>query len=158
MNFPNSKEYQSFVYYDPFPDDPYLAAEIDKIQREIDISIRKPTIRRQIVHVNGEPGRNYNVRSRCKTPQPDIILRTIVVHPSPDQVNLIIERPSQPPPINRDQYVYSDRPRPKIRKRIIDVPSQYSSNAILSNEHGLFNQFSYDYNNIYPHNQYPIIF
>lgn len=153
MNFLNSKKYQQFDYYDPFPDDLYLIDEIDKIQREIDESIRKPKIRREIVHVNGEPGRNYTVRRRCRTPQPDITLRTIIVHPLPDQVDLLIERPLQPFPINRDHYIYSERPKPFIRTRIINVPSQYSTNSILQNGYEIpLNQ--YDNNHIYPGYQY----
>jgi hypothetical protein len=85
-------------------------------------TFRQPQVSHQVVHVNGGPGQVYNIRRRCPDTQPDTILKTIVVHQSPDLVNLTIEKPMAPPVVTREQIVYDQKPKALFKSNVVQVP------------------------------------
>lgn len=85
-------------------------------------TFKPPQVTHQVVHVNGGPGQIYNIRRRCPDTQPDTVLKTIVVHQSPDMINLTIEKPMAPPVVTREQIVYDQKPKALLKSSVVAVP------------------------------------
>ena len=118
---------------------------------------RKPTIRRQIIKLQGEPGKVRNIVRRVPTPKADVIERVFVVEPENEVVNLVIERPDTPQPKLKTSTVYPRPGKPIIlHQKVVTVPprgSKSQENEIYEQQQSAqagyysynYNQPSYDY-------------
>ena len=99
-----------------------LAPQIEAAYEAAALHRRQPVIRRQVIQVPGNPGQVKQIVRRVPTPIPDVIERVFVVKPQRDIVNLVIERPTTPPPQIKNRKPVINSQVVRVAPRSIQAP------------------------------------
>ena len=102
--------------------DPEFIQLVEQIVHSFN-QVKQPTVKQEMFEADSTcPGRVINMTRRLPTPPPDVIDRVTVVKPTRDVVNLIIEKPDQPPPCLQQREVPGKPSKPIIQPRVVSVP------------------------------------
>lgn len=96
----------------------------EKVKQFIMATQRKPLYHREIIPIQGPPGKIRRVVRRLQTPVPDTIERVHVIKPQRDYVDVLIEKPATPPPVYVEKNLVEKPEKPVVTHRVIQVPSR----------------------------------
>jgi len=88
-----------------------------------EICERIPQHRREVIHVQGPPGKVRQVVKRLPVPLPDIIERIMVIKPQQDIINVIVEHPPIPPPQIIEKRIVEKQPPPIVNHHLVRLPA-----------------------------------
>lgn len=102
--------------------DAYTNGKIEELVNQLTSSQKRVPIVKKEQSIVHEPGRIFNLVKRLLTPQPDVILKEVVIHPQKDQIDVMIECPEQPPPLQKEFTIVSEKPLPIVNHELVKLP------------------------------------